>query len=581
MQSPFHLNQLQRKVVLAILTIVVVPMLVAAVLTAAWVSSYFERRLEQWIVDAARVDETWLRAYQNDANMLGSVLADEPDFMRTIEEEGTVRMDPALRRIADELGMGFIQVYTAQRKLVYSSTPLKGLPQWDRGQTQAVMKVTDQHKTVLAAVGITPLPRKGEAKYYLVVGSLLDQNFIGELSQLTGLKTRVYYREGRRYFDIFSSPGKVVSLHGLSRAALKRLQHDKKPYYDVHAEDNRFRGQYTPVADAQGRVEAIMFSGLERRGVDEVLTNRLVLFLAISLLGILIGGGAGLMIGRLVVRPIGHLRNAVYELSSQNFDATVPINSSDELGDLAKAFNAMAIRLRDARDEQQQTHQKDKLIALGELSAALAHEIRNPLGVINTASALLEKDEHTPDKRLELLHMIRAESRRVSNLVQDFLQFSRNRPPMFASIDPTHPLQRALATALAQQPPVEVKTDYAHGALRIKADGSLLQQAWTNLLTNAIEAMGARGGTLYLTSEVRDGRVWLQIEDTGPGIDAQVMPRLFEPFFTTKAQGTGLGLSIAHTIVAANGGTLLALPPAKRGARFAMHFPIETLVAAA
>ena len=575
----FHLNRLQRKVMIVVLTIVVVPMLLAGGVAAAWVSSYFEQRLEQWIVEAARVDETWLRAYQNDAIMLGNVLAEQAAFLSALDEDRSIAMEPSVRRIADELGVNFLQVYSPDRKLIYSSTPLRGPSLWEPGQTQAVLKVSDKRKTVLAAVGITAIPRGAPARYYLVMGSLLDQDFISELSQLTGLKTRLYYREGRNYFDIFSTPGQVQSLKGLPKEALKRLQRDKKPFYDVRAEDGRFRGQYTPVVNAQGHVEAIMFSGLERRGVDELLTNRAVLFVAISLLGISLGSGVGLLISRLVVRPVEHLRDAVLQLSGQNFDANVPVLSDDELGDLAKAFNAMAVRLRQARDEQRQTYQKDKLIALGELSAALAHEIRNPLGVINTAAALLEKPEQPEPKRRELLRMVREESRRVSNLVQDFLQFSRNRPPAFAVIDPTQSLQRALAARLAGDPPVQVVTDFAHGDASIEADAALLEQAWANLLTNAVEAMGAAGGTLYLSSRRDGAHVGVFIEDTGPGIDAQVMPRLFEPFFTTKPQGTGLGLSIAHTLVAANGGTLSVLPPGKRGARFAMRFPLHESLA--
>lgn len=547
-------------------------MLVAAAFAAAWVSSYFERRLEQWIVEAARVDETWLRAYQNDAVMLGGVLAEDRDFTETLDADGTVAMNASVRRIAQELGVTFVQVYNAQRKLVYSSTPLRAAPLWEPGQTQAVLKVTNKNKTLLAAVGITPIPRTSPTKYYLVLGSLLDQDFISELSQLTGLKTRLYYREGRNYYDIFTTPGTVQSLKSLPKDVLKRLQQDKKPYYSVDAEGGRFRGQYTPVADAQGRVEAMMFSGLERRGFDEVLTNRVVLFSAISLLGIVIGGLAGISISRLVVRPIEHLRNAVFQLSGQNFNAQVPAGADDELGDLAKAFNAMAVRLREARDEQQQTFQKDKLAALGELSAALAHEIRNPIGVINTAAALLDKPDQTEDKRRALLQMIREESRRVANLLQDFLQFSRNRAPEFSSIDPIQPLERALASALAANPHIAVSKRFYHDGARIRADAALLQQAWGNLLSNALEAMGAQG-ELTLSSELVDGQINLFIEDNGPGIDAQVMPRLFEPFFTTKEHGTGLGLSIAHTLVAANGGVLELLPPLKSGARFVMRFP--------
>jgi signal transduction histidine kinase len=572
--KPLRLGRLQRKVLLVVLVIVVVPMLVAGWLAGEWVSTSFEYRLAQWIEDAARSNQNWLQAYQSDAVMLGRVLADDPTAVARLDRHDAEMIPAPVGRIAQELGVNLIQVYTPDRRLVYSSIPVTMRVLWDPGQTEAVLKVVRRNKSALAAVGITPVPRRGPVRYYLVLGSLLGQDFTDELRHLTGLTARLYYREGRNYFDVFSRPGEVTALKGLPREALKRLEGEKKPYYAVEAEGGLFRGMYTPIVDSTGRVEAIMFGGLERRGVQEVLTNRVLMFLYISLLGIVIGLLTGLLLSRLVVRPLEYLRNGVLALGGQNFDATVPIESRDELGDLAKAFNAMAARLREARDEQLQEFRRDKLAAMGEISAALAHEIRNPLGVINTSAALLEKSSADPARQAELVRMIREESQRVSTLVQDFLQLSRHRKPVFEIVDPAQSMERALALALAGRDNVSVCRELNHGSARIEADAGLLQQAWGNLLTNAIQAMGEKGGELHLVSETADGVVRLMLEDSGPGVSADMMPRLFEPFFTTKEQGTGLGLTIAHTLVEANGGRLEALPPAGQGARFRMQFPV-------
>lgn len=571
----FRFGRLQRKVLLVVLVIVVVPMLGAGWLAGEWVSSSFEQRLAQWIEDAARSNQNWLQAYQSDAVMLGRVMADGSDAVARLDRREDEMIPSPVRRIAQELGINFIQVYTADRKLVYSSIPVTMRVLWEPGQTEAVLKVIRRGKSALAAIGITPVPRRGPVRYYLVLGSLLGQDFTDELRHLTGLTARLYYREGRNYYDVFSRPGEVTALKGLPRDALKRLEGEKKPYYAVEAEGGLFRGMYTPIVDSTGRVEAIMFGGLERRGVQEVLTNRVQMFLYISLLGIVIGLLTGLLLSRLVVRPLEYLRNGVLALGGQNFNATVPIDSKDELGDLAKAFNAMAARLRDARDEQVQEFRRDKLAAMGEISAALAHEIRNPLGVINTSAALLEKSTDDPARQVELVRMIREESQRVSTLVQDFLQLSRHRRPALETIDPAQPLERALALASAGRANIVLRRSLAHDGARIRADAALLQQAWGNLFTNAIQAMGAKGGELRVDSAVADGAVCLTLEDTGPGVPAEMMPRLFEPFFTTKDQGTGLGLTIAHTLVEANGGRLEALPPAGGGARFQMTFPVS------
>jgi len=568
------LGQLQRKVLGVVSVIVIVPMLVAGWFAAEWVSKSFEQRLEQWIVDAARANQNWLQAYQNDAAMLGRVLTDDRKFVAALERSPENSMPAPVRRIAQELGVSLLQVYTVDQRLVFSSLPIQMEQLWEVGQTEAVLKVVRKQKSLLAAVSITPVPRRGITRYFLVIGSLLGEDFTKQMSQLTGLKTRLYYREGRNYFDVFSSPDGLNSLRHLSDTALWRLEQEKQPLYSVEAERGQYRGLYMPMVDSTGRVEAIMFSGLERRGYYEVLTNRVTLFGWIALLGLLIGGLTGLLLSRLVIRPIEDLRNGVMQVAGQNFSANVPIRSGDELGDLAKAFNAMAARLRESRDEQAQRFRKDKLAAMGEVSAALAHEIRNPLGVISASAALLEQAaKDNPVKRGELTRMIREESTRVSTLVQEFLQLSRHRQPVFAPIDPVEPMERALALTLAGRKTVHVLRSYAHNGAHIHADAGLLQQAWTNLYTNALEA-GNGATDLWLSTEVRDGHVRLLLEDSGPGIPAEIMPRLFEPFFTTKQQGTGLGLTIAYTLTDANGGRLEALAPLKRGARFVMEFPV-------
>jgi signal transduction histidine kinase len=575
-RRPLPLNRLQRKVVNTILVMVVVPMLVAGMLASEWVSSSFEARLQQWIEDSAPAAETWLRTYQNHAVMLGRVLADDPDFVAQLDRGGHMgAMKQPVARIAKELNVSIMQVYSAQQILLYTSTPIRMNLLWELGQTQAVMKAVQQKKNLLAAVGITPVPREGTPRYYLVLGGLLNYDFIKELNELTGLKVRIYYREGTRFFDVFTHPGQVTELKDLSKEAMRRMVKDKKIYYSQNAEGNHFRGVYAPVVESEGRVEAILFSGLERRGFEELLTNRLLLFISITLLGLAISAAVGIFLSRLVVRPVELLRNGVMQLSAQNFSAAVPVTSDDEVGDLAKAFNAMAVRLRDARDEQQQRFQKDKLVALGELSAALAHEIRNPIGVINASAALLDKPDQAPEKKAELMRMIREESARVSNLVQDFLQISRYRKPKFALIDPAAPMERALATALAGRDNVQVEKSLQHNDAHILADPGLLQQAWGNIFTNAIQAMGENGGLLRIETRAEHGMVSIAVEDSGPGIPPEIMPRLFEPFFTTKDQGTGLGLSIANSLTDANGGRLEVQTPEHGGARFAMWFPVQ------
>ena len=119
------LGQLQRKVLWVISVIVIVPMLVAGWLASEWVSKSFEERLEQWITDAARANQSWLKAYQSDAVMLGRVLADDRRYLRSIEYQPDQSMPAPVRRISQELGVNLVQLYTADRRLLYSSLPIE------------------------------------------------------------------------------------------------------------------------------------------------------------------------------------------------------------------------------------------------------------------------------------------------------------------------------------------------------------------------------------------------------------------------------------------------------------------------
>ncbi len=567
------LTRLQRKVLAVTLIIVVVPMLVAGAMAADWVSTHFEHRLEQWISGAAHVDRIWLNAYQNDGLMLGRALQRDTAY-RAALARGEVEPPLAWRNIARQLGLRVIQVYNSDRQIIYSSTPLRLVGHWSPDHPQGLVRAVDHKHNMLVAIAVTPIPvGTGPDHDYVLLGGLLNRYFVAELAQLTGLKTRVYYRDGNKYVDMLSHSHPGAPLRGLSPQHLRRLLLAHKADYDMRAGTGQFRGLYTPIADSDGHVEAVVFNGLKRNDLDTFLTNRAALFLVISFAGVVMGGLTGLLLSRLIVRPVKDLHNAVMRLGSQNFDATVPASSRDELGDLGKAFNAMAARLRIARDDEQQRFREDKLAALGQLSSALAHEIRNPIGVISAASALLDKADQSPEKQAELKRMIRQESARISALVSDFLKLSRNRPPASAAIDPAAPMRRAVAGVVARYPQIVVDYALSRDEIRILADDDLLQQAWTNLLTNAAEALDGRGH-IRLSSVKRGQTVSLAIEDDGPGLDGAIMPRLFEPFFTTKANGTGLGLSIAAALVEANNGKLEAVPQPGRGARFVMRFPV-------
>src|ERR1035437_5443696 len=226
--------------------------------------------------------------------------------------------------------------------------------------------------------------------------------------------------------------------------------------------------------------------------------------------------------------------------------------------ELAETLAETNRRLEEAQAEARRS---ERLAALGQLSAGLAHEIRNPLGVIKgSAEMLTQKLGESNPLATELAGYISTETNRLSALVTRFLDFAR---PLHADLTPqdiTAVLDRALndVAQFWKGAPVQVEKDYGAGMPLVPLDESLCEQAFVNIVQNAYDAMDTNGGTLRILARksranARDGGnlagVEVRIEDTGPGIPQELWEQIFNPFVTTKKAGVGLGLSIVSKII--------------------------------
>jgi signal transduction histidine kinase len=570
MFAALHMNRLQRKVLLVIAVIIVVPMLVTGILSASWISSRIDVSIEQWVREAAQVNMGYLDRIHTNAALFADVL-EESGINETRLSSGTSPISPRLQLLAGQMGINLVQVYDTENRQLYSNSRVRLATYWAQGQDTAIVRAQQDGNNLLAAITIVRIPRDQPRHYRLVLGTLLDKDLLTQLNRITGLKTRLFYPSKGDFAKAFSEEDTSLKLQ-LPLAGFNQLL-NKQEYYSQHAENDRYWGLYSPVIDATGRVEAVLFSGLEHRGSNRLLTDQGVLTLVVVALGILLAVVTGLFLGRFVIRPVQDLRDGVMKVAAQDFRASIPIYTKDELGDLARAFNDMAASLREARDEQRHEFQRDKIAALGELSLAMAHEIRNPIGVINTASRLLESADSS-ERRAELHGMIREESLRLDQLLKDFQQLARHRQPEFSEINAAEPLEAALDVMLAGHDQIRLVHHRCEQVCRISADKELLRQAWVNLIRNALDAMGTGNGELTVTTRLDKKRrqVVVTLCDSGPGIPLETMTRLFEPFYTTKNHGSGLGLTIANTLVEANGASLELVPQEGRGACFAMRF---------
>jgi two-component system sensor histidine kinase HydH len=229
---------------------------------------------------------------------------------------------------------------------------------------------------------------------------------------------------------------------------------------------------------------------------------------------------------------------------------------------------------RELQENFDRMKRAERLYALGQLSAGLAHEIRNPLSAIAGAAGILKRAQSSSDRQSECVSIIDKECQRLDSLLVNFLEFARPRAPRYQSVDIAALFDSvaALSAHGIGQNKVGVRKEIAAGLPELHSDAEQLKQVLLNLLINAIQAM-PEGGEVVLSCRRQAGRILMQVRDQGCGIPAEHIDRVFDPFFTTKENGTGLGLSVAHQIVGQLGGMLTLEANAGRGMTFSIQLP--------
>lgn len=280
-----------------------------------------------------------------------------------------------------------------------------------------------------------------------------------------------------------------------------------------------------------------------------------------------------------------HWQHANYDYALNQYAEIILFNVvgvvTGVLGDASKRARQRAeqtaAELQKAYAELRQTFEQllraDRIAGVGELSAAVVHEVRNPLASIKGAIEIVE-DELAPDSpRREFSQIIKQEVDRLDSLVGEFLHFARTPKPAVAPAS-LNEIARSVSTLIAQRAEtqhVAIELAHAEDLPLVEVDSEQIKQVLLNLTINAIQAM-PRGGHLTLRTFGDEDKVAVEVEDTGGGVDPALKERIFDPFFTTKDKGVGLGLSIAYKIAAQHGGSL-SVKNGARGAIFRLTLP--------
>lgn len=222
----------------------------------------------------------------------------------------------------------------------------------------------------------------------------------------------------------------------------------------------------------------------------------------------------------------------------------------------------------------EQVQRAGRLSALGQLSAGLAHEIRNPLASLDGAARLLQKAPLSEERRAECVEIIHKECERLNKLLTQFLEFARPRKPRHKLTDLRTVLESVtdLAAHAAASKQIRIRLVISPHLPFVQCDPAQIEQAVLNLLINAIHASSIADEVL-VSVRLEQERIHIRVSDHGEGVEEQIMDKIFDPFFTTKEHGTGLGLSVVHQIVEQHGGFVMAEANVPRGARFSIVLP--------
>lgn len=322
-------------------------------------------------------------------------------------------------------------------------------------------------------------------------------------------------------------------------------------------------------------------------------------FLIAGALIALVGAFIGLRVSQKITTPLADLTAATEAIARG--DRNVPLATTDredEIGRLARAFAKMAanvsavqnhlesevdartgelsIAVEQLRRLDAELRQNERFATLGRLSGNVSHELRNPLGVMNTVTALLDDLAETSPRVKQYAQLLREQIRLSERIINDLLDRARSDAPILSTVDVAHLLDETISRADVPES-IKVERHYQSPLPPVTIDRDQVGQIIWNLLTNAIQSMQSVPGkphTLAVRASVDPQRLRIEVADTGAGVPEDALDRLFEPMYTTKSGGVGLGLSISRSFARANGGDLTLSPVPGGGACFVLDLPV-------
>ncbi len=552
-------SRLQKKLILSFLAVGIAPMVISIFITTQIMSKRVEEDIRNTIYGAYNLAEEEIAKLQETALESNEYHLKQPEFAKKAQK-AFVEI-----KIWDE--QPYLPI--AENVFLYKNPhPREG---------KLFMEVgVGQIKTLMAGA-VSPIKNENGD----VIGGLgtvypLGQRFEQNITRLTGVAVRIFAL-------ISSEEEKEIRDVKFSQKAEEEIFQKHETYYDEGAtlQDKPYAALGKPFM-GEDEMLGLMLIGIPKTyAFQTVLQEYLPFFLGIW---ILVAGALGYIITRGITNPISSFIKGANAIASGDLNQHISLVSKDEIGSLASAFNNMASELKKMHKMQEEIRKLDRLSALGQLAAEVAHEVKNPLGIIKNSAQIFQNSSLDETKKKEIVSFIIEEAERINKVVDNFLQFARPPKTKKQKTDIIEVLNRTvqLVSDTLKKNNIEIIKEYKDHIPLIRSDQSQLQQLFLNLILNAVEAM-PEGGKLKISVRLELKRLsgqskekWIEIifSDTGRGISNKLKNKIFEAFYTTRQHGTGLGLSISKKIVENHAGKITLESKIGKGSNFKILLPV-------
>lgn len=578
MKRWFSFGTLRFRLTVAFLLVSVPPMLITALLAAQLLSSAFDKNLNQWLTETLNFFAAEVEEVQQNTQRVSSIIARRIVASSEGLPDKQIASDVSL---LTALGTDFVAIHDGEQWRYYGEQGITEIGPLPNRSTGSIFIVKNQGRSVLAIGAIHIVNIKGKTVTIIVANWLNDTfSMLGKIVQ--ALKFEVFVYENKKLNltligDEQLSPtyDTATSIKPNAETLAQILKLRVGPLiYDPGDESPLYLAAYVPLRSATGELVGIVAAGVNPEQDLFGHINKLDLFMGIFLGGFILSVLAGVAMSGLLARPLQQLTKAVRSIGDGDFHQRLTEKGGSELEELARSFNSMASELERFRAIEADLRRREKFSAVGEAAAMIAHEIRNPLGIIKTSTDLVRSRSHLAPSEAKMMDYISDEVKRIDRLIHDFLDFARAAPPRLEPLDLHAVVTRAKAIMQPEFDRLAISCVIEeHTALpMVLADPDHLYQAVLNLLLNAIDAVEGGGVITIRLAHDADG-VRLTVLDSGPGLPDAILGRVFDPFFTTKSKGSGLGLAKVQSIMESHGGQVRYRKLAGYGACFDLVFP--------